>query len=133
MDKVAHFLQDIIQGVSRTHGQDFFREITYQLDKVIESDYTFIARLNSDKSSAQTVALVANGALAENFEYALQDTPCKDVSNDNVCIYKEDVCSAFPHDQLLIDMKIQGYVGTPLHDSKGAVMGIVRSTLRKTN
>lgn len=118
-------IQEISKGLSYSYGDDFFKKITMALDKVIKSDYTFIARLNTERMVSQTVSLVSHGKVLDNFEYALEHTPCQDVANDSVCIYPNEVCSAFPLDQLLIDMKIQGYLGTPLHSSSGEVMGLI--------
>lgn len=122
---MENLLAGIIEKIDVKFGQDFFDELTLQLDKVISSDYTFIARLNLDKHTSTTVSLVADGALVDNFEYSLSGTPCDDVANDSVCLYPKDVCKYFPEDQLLVDMKIEGYLGTPLYDSQGQVMGIV--------
>jgi len=119
------YIKDIIRSVSSTFGDEFFSAITLQLDKAIKSDYTFIARLDKEYHVSSTVALVANGQLVENIEYSLTNSPCKDVSDDSVCIYTKSVIEAFPQEQLLIDMKIEGYLGMPLHDSIGKVMGLV--------
>jgi two-component system, NtrC family, sensor kinase len=122
---MENLLAGIIEKIDVKFGQAFFDELTLQLDKVISSDYTFIARLNVEKHTSTTVSLVAAGALVENFEYSLAGTPCDDVANDSVCLYPKGVCEYFPQDQLLVDMEIEGYLGTPLYDSHGKVMGIV--------
>lgn len=115
----------IVKGIARTYGKEFFEQIALQLDRVIGSDYTFIARIDENRAVSKTIALVAFGKLIDNFEYHLADTPCKDVSDDSVCYFPKDVTRYFPDDQLLIDMNIEGYLGAPLHDSEGKVMGIV--------
>jgi signal transduction histidine kinase len=118
-------LPAIIKSLSSTYGEAFFNELTLQLNKFIGADYTFIARLNSKKNTSKTISMVAKGEIANNFEYALEATPCADVSDDSVCIFTKDVCHLYPNDQLLIDMNIEGYVGVPLHNSKGEVMGLI--------
>lgn len=122
MEKI---IQKIIENIDVKYGQDFFEEITLQLDRVINSDFTFIARLNLQKHSSETIALVANGQLVDNMEYSLAGTPCDEVAGDSVCIYPRNVAEHFPEDLLLVDMGIEGYLGTPLYDSQGNVMGIV--------
>jgi hypothetical protein len=81
--------------------------------------------VNYKSYSSKTISLVVKNQLADNFEYPLNDTPCAVLSEDNICLYPKDICSLFPKDQLLIDMKIEGYVGVPLHDSQGEVIGII--------
>lgn len=122
---MKHSLQKIIEGVSNFTGENFLNHITQQLSDVIQADYTFIARLDTDKYVSITMALVAKGTLVDNFEYSLEHTPCANVADNNICSYPNNVCSLFPKDQLLVDMNVEGYIGTPLLDSKGKVMGII--------
>jgi len=119
------YIPRIVKSLKSTYGEEFFNTLTLQLNDIVGADYTFIARLNKKKYTSQTISLVAKGSVVDNFEYALEDTPCKDVSDDSLCIYPKEICSLYPKDQLLIDMKIEGYIGTPLKDSKGEVMGLI--------
>jgi signal transduction histidine kinase len=128
---MERLLQQIIEGVSNTHGEDFFNAITLQLAQVIDSDYTFIARLDTQAYISKTIALVADGTLLDNFEYSLEYTPCANVAESNVCIYPNKVTSIFPKDQLLIDMEIEAYLGTPLFDSSGNVIGLIVALYRE--
>lgn len=118
-------IQKIIEAVSNTYGENFFNAITLTLHNIIKSDYTFIAIFDKDAYTSKTIALVAKDELADNFEYSLSDTPCANVFDDSVCCYKNNVCNLFPKDQLLIDMKIKAYIGTPLHDSNQNVIGLM--------
>jgi len=125
MASLEGVLPEIIKSLKSTYGDDFFNEITLQLNKIIGTDYTFIAQVDADNSLAKTISLAVKGQLAENFEYELINTPCEDVAGDSVCVYPKNICSLFPKDQLLKDMNIEGYVGVPLHDSFGKVKGII--------
>lgn len=121
MEKV---LRNIIEGVSNNYGKAFFNTITLKLHEAIGSDFTFIARLDVDAYVSRTISLVADGELAENMEYSLKDTPCAEVTDDSICLYPKEICRYFPNDQLLVDMEIEGYVGTPLKDSNGEILGL---------
>jgi len=125
MSKFESVIPDIIKALKSTHGDEFFTEITLQLNKFIGADYTFIARVDLDKQTSKTISMVANGEIVDNFEYALSHTPCAILVNDSVCIYPENVCSLFPDDQMLIDMNIQGYLGVALHNSNQQTIGII--------
>jgi signal transduction histidine kinase len=125
MNKFSNALQGIIKGLKSNHGKAFFHNLTMQLHQVINADYIFISKLDSVRHVSRTISLVAHGEIADNFEYSLVKTPCDDVSNDGVCIYPENICKSYPEDQLLVDMNIEGYIGAPLFDSAGKVMGIV--------
>lgn len=118
-------LQKLIEGVSNTRGHDFFQRIVQLLNAVIGADYTFIARLDAANHSANTIALVAKGKLIDNISYSLEHTPCANVSDDSFCCYPQNVCAAYPEDELLAQMGVEGYLGTPLHDLTGRVIGII--------
>ncbi|MCJ8320563.1 MAG: HAMP domain-containing histidine kinase [Colwellia sp.] len=118
-------LKKIINGVSNTYGEEFFSVITKQLDDAIQSDFTFIARLNKEKHSCQTIALIAHSKLVDNFEYDLEGTPCNDVTDNCIIFYPKNITELYPKDDLLVDMAIEGYIGAPLNDSKGEVLGII--------
>ncbi len=118
-------IRTIIEAVSNTYGDDFFNSITLALHGVISADYTFIALLDTEAYVSKTIALVTKGQIVDNFEYSLDHTPCANVTDDSVCCYPNNVCAHFPDDQLLIDMNIEAYLGTPLHNSKQQVIGLI--------
>lgn len=118
-------IEKVIQELRSSYGKNFLDNITMQLHRSIDAQYTFIAKLDREKAISKTLSLVAGNEFAENFEYSLEYTPCEDVSNDNTCIYPTGICSLYPKDQLLIDMEIDGYVGAPLRDSSNRVFGII--------
>jgi PAS domain S-box-containing protein len=125
MSKLENELPEIIKSLKSTYGNEFFNEIAKQLNKVIDVDYTFIAQIDNHKRIAQSISLVVNGNIADNFEYELLDTPCAVAINDSVCLYPKNICHYFPNDQLLIDMNIEGYIGVALYNSNGQVIGII--------
>jgi signal transduction histidine kinase len=118
-------IREIIEGVSNTQGTDFIQSITEQLAKVVKADYTFVAKLDIDNYLSRTLSMVVKGSKADNMEYSLAGMPCANVADDSVCCYPNKVVEYFPEDQLLIDMGIEAYLGTPLHDSKGNVFGLI--------
>lgn len=118
-------MEKIINGIDNTYGEEFFSVIAKQLDDVIQSDFTFIARLNKEKHSCKTIALIAHNKLVDNFEYDLDGTPCNDVTDKCIVCYPKNISKLYPNDALLVDMGIEGYLGAPLNDSKGEVMGII--------
>ncbi|QOY54539.1 PAS domain S-box protein [Candidatus Sulfurimonas marisnigri] len=118
-------LKSIIETLKNSSGQQFFERIVLSMASSMDVDYVFIARLDSKKNNSTTIALTAKGKIVDNFSYELKNTPCADVSENSVCCFTQDITKLYPKDQLLIDMNIEAYIGTPLHDSQGNVMGII--------
>ncbi len=124
-------LRNIIEGVSNNFGKEFFDTITLKLHEAIQADFTFIARIDLEAGMSRTIAMVAEGAIVKNMEYNLLDTPCAVVAEKRICLYPKDIAKLFPKDQLLVDMAIEGYIGTPLYSSSGEVMGLTVALFRK--
>ncbi|QSX42224.1 sensor histidine kinase [Shewanella cyperi] len=118
-------LKTIIENVSNTRGQAFFNTITQALHQAVKADFTLVARIDRVNNCAHTLALAAGDSLVDNISYSLQGTPCANAADDSICCYPSDVCAAYPADTLLQEMKVQGYIGTPLHSLDGTVMGII--------
>ncbi len=97
-----------------------------ELAKCLGADGTIIGELiegNIDK--VKTIAVCSQGKIADGFVYDLADTPCEGVLRQGVCSYVSGVAETFPKDSLLKQMTVQGYVGAPLRDSRGRVVGII--------
>ena len=72
------------------------------------------------------LTLGADGEFVDNIEYAFAGTPCAGVLEDEeVCAYERDVQMLFPDHGPLADMDVDGYVGAPLFDSSGQLIGLI--------
>ena len=118
-------LKKIVSTIDRNYGVNFFNSIVQSLAETIQCDYVFIGKLDIENRISKTVAVSAMGNIVDNFQYDLENTPCSNVADDSVCCYPNSVTQYFPKDQLLMEMGIESYLGTPLYDSKGLVMGLV--------
>ena len=118
-------LKKIIDGTEALFAQEYLNEIVINISSVIGMEYVFIARTTLDSGVSTTIAVAKNGALSENFEYLLKDTPCENVANGTICSYTDNVAKTFSKDQMLADKLIRGYVGSPLRDSKNNAIGII--------
>ncbi|MGD0793150.1 MAG: PAS domain S-box protein [Terriglobales bacterium] len=107
-------------------SEHFFTSMAYQLAKCLEADYTIIGELiEGEEDKVRTIGICGQGAIADNFTRDLADTPCGVVVEQGACSYAAGVAEMFPKDLLLKQMKVEGYVGTPLRDSQGRVIGIM--------
>ena len=108
------------------HREAFFRSLMQYLAKTLVADYAFVGEMSPEHDNMiRTVAVYADGQIAPNFAYDLRNTPCQNVTNGTLCVYPERIQSRFPHDRSLAEMGIEGYVGTPLCDSRERVIGLM--------
>ncbi|MCF8242528.1 MAG: PAS domain S-box protein [Melioribacteraceae bacterium] len=119
------FIQ-LAEGVASKVGEEFFNVLVENLSQTLNADVVLIGKVNEDNANKiDTISVFQFGQHGENFSYDLSDTPCKNVVNKKLCSYEKDVTKLFPSDQILIDLEIEGYSGTPLWDSKGNAIGIL--------
>lgn len=117
-------LHQIATGVSGAVGEVFFRYLVKYIANALQMKYALVGELKTP-NTIQTLAVWANGKIAENFTYDLKDTPCENVLKKDFSCYPEKVQQLFPKDILLQEMGVESYIGTSLWDSSENVIGIM--------
>ena len=105
-------------------GQEFFAQMLMELTAFAQADYAFIGEFSdTEKTRILTEAVYADGKIVDNFEFPLENTPCADVIQEGAKYYPLDLMSKFPLDHLGIELEVDSYMGIPLLNSKGKVIG----------
>jgi PAS domain S-box-containing protein len=124
-------LENIAKGIGPETGDEFFRSLVLALSRELPAYMTFVGEVIGGER-VRTLACCREGALAENFEYALAGSLCAiAVEKRGTVVYEEGVREKFPADRGLARRGITGYVGTPLFDAEGKVIGTVVALTRK--
>ena len=119
-------LRLIVEATAAKLGEDFFTSTVQHLTKILGIKYAFIGELQQPECvKVSTLAVCVDGQIVGNMTYDLKDTPCKNVIGNSTCIYKKGVQEEFPRDQLLVDMGVDSYLGSPLFDGKGKGIGLL--------
>ncbi len=121
-DEVAS-LRFLVEGTARTTGEEFFQSLLRHLAVAVDVSHAFVAEFTDVKTRARTLAYWAEGQLQENIEFDLAGTPCEEVVRGSLCHHPADVWRLFPRDVPLKDMGIESYLGVPLRDEAGEVLG----------
>ncbi|MCD6525766.1 MAG: EAL domain-containing protein [Desulfuromonas sp.] len=120
-DRVLRTLCDDLMGLV---GEQFFAALTTKLAEVAGADYAFIGVFTDETQEyVQTVAVYADGQNIDNLEFELKNTPCDVVVKKGLQRYPQNILKLFPLDHLAIELKVESYIGLPLIDSKGQVLG----------
>jgi PAS domain S-box-containing protein len=105
-------------------GQEFFAQLVTELATFARADYAFIGEFSDpEKRFILTKAVYADGKIIENFEFPLENTPCDSVINDGMKYYPHDLICKYPLDHLAVQLEVDSYIGIPLVNSKGEVIG----------
>lgn len=119
-------ISELAKGFNTSNSSDFYEQMLLSLYKLTNHPYIFIGLLEGSESNhIKTKIVLEQGKKIDNFTYALAHTPCENVLNHDACVYPQDITKLFPHDQLLIDMGIESYIGRKLMDEHGQLLGIL--------
>ncbi|HXI37108.1 MAG TPA: ATP-binding protein, partial [Burkholderiales bacterium] len=120
-------LMNVARGVSAELGGAFFRSLVEHLARELGADFAFVAEVVApDHQRVRTLAYVADGAIGENFEYALESSPCLHaMQKRGTVLFTQGVAELFPRDAGLKARGVQAYVGTSLHAADGSPLGVL--------
>ncbi len=121
-DEIAA-LRAIVDGTARSTGEIFFQSLVRHLAEAIGVEYAFVAEFAGTFTRVRTLSYWGKGRIRENIEYDLAGTPCEDVVRGGLCHYPSGVKERFPRDEALVEMAIESYLGVPLLDARGEVLG----------
>ena len=116
----------IANFVSQDHGEQCFGAMVEFASHQFEVDYVHIALLEPDRTHVRVVAGYLDGKpLDPGYVYALPGTPCENVLQRAHKCYSDRVQQRFPLDQDLVQLHAEGYIGEPIIDSSGQVLGLI--------
>ena len=117
-------LRLIVEGTAAKTGSNFFRSCTRYLAEVLQVRYALFTEFaNQAKRRVRTLAFWQGGGFGENFEYDLNITSSDRVLEGKKCYYSESTEALFREDPDLAKLNAQSYLGIPLADSAGNVLG----------
>ncbi|NOY77150.1 MAG: PAS domain S-box protein [Calditrichaeota bacterium] len=130
--KAEHLLLTFVTEILHKTGFDYIRALAEQFWKHFHIDVVVIGKLvDSEKQKIQTLVVLQDGKIVENFEFELEGTPCKELAKGVVCEYPQDIQSNFPQDERLKKWGVQSVKGIPILDSSQKPVGILELFLRK--
>jgi PAS domain S-box-containing protein len=117
-------LQLIVEGTASKTGDEFFHSFARYLAQVLRVRYALVSEFaNQAKTRVRSLAVWQGDEFGENFEYDLSNTPCERVLAGKMCHYSQGIQALFPDDSYLVEAGVESFLGIPLIDSEGNVLG----------
>ena len=118
-------LRSVVLATAAATGEEFFRTLTQHLAGALDLRYALAGELiEPDRTRVRTLAVWAGDRFVDPFEYDLEGTPCEHVINGGgLMTYPDRVRERFPGKTLLVQLAVESYMGIPLKDTSGHVMG----------
>ncbi|ESS73541.1 formate hydrogenlyase transcriptional activator [Methyloglobulus morosus KoM1] len=111
-------LRAIMEGTAKATGEDFFCALVSNLCLATGVANAFIAEFAETKTRVRTLAFWMDGQFIHNQEWDLEGTPCEVVLRGQLCHYPSNVWKQFPKEE-----GIESYLGVPLQDTEGGILG----------
>lgn len=104
----------------------FLKSTAVFLSKLCNVNYVLIDKYSINTPNiAETIVFYVDGSFKENFDYKLENTPCKTIINKKLCSFPTDVKNIFPKDDFLTQKNIDSYIGIPLWSSNKEPIGLI--------
>ncbi|HYY24144.1 MAG TPA: sigma 54-interacting transcriptional regulator, partial [Candidatus Udaeobacter sp.] len=121
---ILETLRAVTEGTAAVTGNDFFRSLVRYLARALQVRYSFVAECtDANKKNVRTLAFWTGEGFHDGIGFPLRGTPCEKVVDGEVCYYPTGLQSLFPEDAGLVALRAEGYIGVPLHDSSGNILG----------
>ena len=121
-------VEDALKSLSSSYvnlkGKDFFEAISEHIAVSMNLDYVYVGKLLAD-DMIEVAGGFALGEKMGDLSYDLENTPCRNVIDQEFRLHPSGIQKSFPKDQLLIDLNIDGYIGSPLINYNGESIGII--------
>jgi PAS domain S-box-containing protein len=121
-DEVA--LRLVVQGTASETGAEFFRELVKNLAAVTDTIGAWVTEYQPEVKRLRALAFWLKGAFVEDYEYALAGTACESVVESRKLIHIPDrLVELYADDPDVVALNAVSYLGVPLLDTDGEVMG----------
>ena len=122
-DPEHELLRSLVEGTAGASGDGFFQSLVEHLAGALGVRFAFVAEFADSSTKVRTLAFWAHDKLLDNFEYELTGTPCEEVIKGGICHHADNVAEDFPNDSSLKVLNAASYLGVPLCDESGEVLG----------
>lgn len=119
---ISNVLRALAEGTTAATGDEFFRSLAKHAALALGARYAFAAETLSELESRSLAYWEGNG-FGEGFSYRFPGTPCQRVAAGELCSTPTDIQRLFPEDLWLQQIGADSYVGVPMRDASGRVLG----------
>jgi len=123
--RAADALRAVLVATAATTGQEFFQALVGQLATALGVRHALVGELvEPDYYRVRTLAVWSDGRPGEPAEFELAGTPCESVvTGSGLVAYPDRLRERFPHDRQVARLGAESFVGIPLRDGTGRVLG----------
>jgi PAS domain S-box-containing protein len=108
-----------------TRGADAYVTLVAALADTIGARHVSLGELRADGTRLRSLAVWSDGKAGAPFDVPIAGTPAEKVAQEGTCFVRERVAERFAGDARLAGIGAQAYLGSPLRDGEGRVVGVL--------
>ncbi|MBX3331536.1 MAG: sigma 54-interacting transcriptional regulator [Nitrospira sp.] len=117
-------LRAILEGTATETGQQFFAALVQNLTKALGTHGAWVTEYFPEKRRLRALAFWMDGQWVTNYEVDIAGTPCERVIDTAKLVHFPDrVLEIYPHEEELKAAGAVSYMGVPLQDTDGQILG----------
>ena len=117
-------VRTILEGTATETGEGFFAALVENLSKALNTQSAWVTEFIAKTRQLRALAFWADGKLMPNFEMGVDGTPCqKVVETAQLVHYPDKIIEFFPNNQDIKEFRAASYMGVPLLDAGGKIIG----------
>jgi len=117
-------LRSILEGTATETGEAFFRALVQNLAAVLDTYAAWVTEYIPEKARLRALAFRLSDGWIEDYEIDIAGTPCERVVTEGkLLLHPSDVVTLYARDDELKRLGIVSYMGVPLKDVDGNVLG----------
>ena len=125
-DDAAKAMFRAAQAVAQAGGPKLFADLVRELADTLRVATVFVAVFGDEtRRQMRTLAAVLDGRTLQNFDYALEGTPCAKVVGRAFRHVPRGVAAEFPPGTIFAAKGMDSYAAFPLSDSDGTPLGLL--------
>jgi PAS domain S-box-containing protein len=117
-------LRSILEGTANETGERFFAALVENLAKALKTHGAWVTEYIRECRRLRALAFWMDGQWIQNYEVDIAGTPCEQVIDTaNLVHFPDNLLALYPDDPDIKDTGAVSYMGIPLKDIDGGILG----------
>lgn len=117
-------LRKILEGTASHTGREFFRALVRNLAEALQTKGAWVTEYLPEERRLRAISFWMQDHFVDEYEYPVTGTPCERVLDKQQLFHvPENVIELFPGDPDLVPFGAVSYLGAPLVDHDGTILG----------
>jgi PAS domain S-box-containing protein len=117
-------LRSIVEGTAKETGERFFSALVENLAKALNTHGAWVTEYIQECRRLRALAFWMDGQWIQNYEVDIAGTPCEQViERANLVHFPDNLLELFPEDPDVREIGAVSYMGIPLKDIDGRILG----------